>query len=241
MTKTTATKKRRRALGIETGDIVRTSYGTGLYVVQSFFGPVYVTREIGAVVVRDHPEISLALSPLGKEQVGAYINDVRRVGDRWFTAQNDEVIVERPERAPVVATSLLDLIDPPDAVEEIPMPAPYQFDEAVDYEAGANRVWHCPTCGKDFNGELETRRNHSSWCESKGGDYEELCDCDGRVTMLPYCLHDCGTSATAERIYYMKAPADDDLRRYPSYYVVTLNHAVYEALPNRRQARAEAA
>jgi hypothetical protein len=207
----------RRALGIETGDGVTTSYGSGPYVVIDVTAPFTHFEETFGVVILDHPEVCLTLGAPGALKKGTcgWINNVRRVGDRWFNAMNDEIFVSRAERAPVRPSTLLDLIDPPDRVEELPAREPYAFDPSVDYRAGSRRVWRCAACGADFNSDPVPRRE--------------------------VCFHDCGTAAAAKQIYFVEAPAEDDRRRYASYYVMTLNRTAYRPLADERNNAAVAA
>lgn len=206
----------KRALGIQTGDVLTTSYKSGPYLVHQITGPFTHFEEVGAVVILDHPEISLSLTSPNAQRHGisGWINNIRQVGDRWFTAMNDEVLITRPERAPVQPVTLLDLIDPPDQIEELPAQAPYRLNPAVDYTAGPRRVWHCGACGADFNAV-------------PGNKY--------------WCKHDCGTEAVAKEIFYVQAPAPDDRRPYISYYVMTLNSYRYAPVPYYRQTKPSAA
>jgi hypothetical protein len=192
-----------RALGIQTRDIIRTSYSQKVFVVHSIIAPHYVITGLDYFIILDHPEISLTLIEEGstpRSDHYSYINDVRQVGDRWFTALNDEIFVERPACAPVIARSLLDLIDPPNAAAELPIPPPYTLNPAVAYTAGPGRAWHCAACGVDFNTAQPSR----------------------------FAVHACGTNEAAREIYYVQAPALDDRRMFTSYYCMTIDHTRYE-------------
>lgn len=147
----------REALGVETGDIVTTSYGTGPYEVREIIGPHYWYCDWNSLVVREYPVISLVLVRQGHEGPVLFyhmywINDVRREGERYFDDQGDEVFVEKPQARP--AMSMPDLLS---AAEDDPRTRPYRFQAGVDYDAGDGRVWHCPACGLDFNGSSPFR------------------------------------------------------------------------------------
>lgn len=74
------------ALGISTGDIVRTSYGTGPYEVRTIIGPEFSAEGV--------PLIHLILTVPGSSDRGRYyINDVRRSGDGWLCGRADELYV----------------------------------------------------------------------------------------------------------------------------------------------------
>ncbi|HEY0174456.1 MAG TPA: hypothetical protein VGB98_25795 [Pyrinomonadaceae bacterium] len=208
-----------RALGIQTGDVIRAGVGGKVYEVAGVGQPRNVLVNPRYVIILDHPETSLSLIERGQPRGGHYqINDVRREGGRWFTAANVEIYVERPPRAPVPAASLFDLIDPPDAVEELAAPAPYSLNPRVDYHAGPRRVWRCEDCGEDFN--------------TPGPSF--------------LCAHGCGGPNGAIPVYYVQAPEPGDRRTFTSYALMTLNHGRYEAISygtrdGRHDARAEAA
>jgi len=76
----------RTALGITTGDIVRTSYGTGPYVVQAIIGPEFSDESVS------HIHLILTL-PDSSDRGRYYINDVRRSGDGWACGHADELYV----------------------------------------------------------------------------------------------------------------------------------------------------
>lgn len=210
------TTRIKAALGIQTGDILNTSYNSGPYLVKSIHGPFTHFEEVSGIVILDHPEISLTLATPNAQRTGAsgWISNVRQVGDRWFSAMNDEILITRPEREPVLPVTLFDLIDSPDAVEELPMQEPYQLNPEVDYKAGSRRVFHCGSCNTDFNA-VPTNKH---WCK-----------------------HDCGTEMVAKQIYYVEAPAPDDRRPYISYYVMTLNSYLYAPVPDYRKTKAKEA
>jgi hypothetical protein len=79
------------ALGISTGDIVSTSYNTGPY-------------EVWDIYPLDRGLISLELIAPGAPRPGRreshfWLNNIRREGDRWFNAHDDEIFVT-PSHAP---------------------------------------------------------------------------------------------------------------------------------------------
>ena len=127
------------AFGIQTGDIVRTSYGSGPFRVFSIYGPRYWDRGVGDIVIRTWPVISLGLSrPDHPKKDGEYIiNYIRQEGDRWFTDSNDEVFVEKAPGQFQISM-----------FGTCPVAEPYLFDPAVDYTV--KDVWKCDRCG-DFN------------------------------------------------------------------------------------------
>lgn len=78
------TRPNQTALGITTGDIVRTSYRTGPYEVNAIVGP-----ELSAEGI---PLIHLILTvPDSSDRGRYYINDVRRSGDGWQCGRADEL------------------------------------------------------------------------------------------------------------------------------------------------------
>lgn len=147
------------ALGISTGDIVTTSYGTGPFIVTSIHGPRYVQHWIGFVFVTDYPLISLGLVRSDDPGRGNYgINDIRQVSDRWFTESDDEVFVEKGS---VDSGLQMGLFTNPD-------PAPYAFNPDVDYSENA---WRCKHCEYDFNALPHSRNGRVAcgpFCERCG-------------------------------------------------------------------------
>lgn len=148
------------ALGIHTGDTVRTSYGSGPYEVWSIWGPRYVFDGGLDVIIHLWPVISLTCIRSGDEKprfdaTGShfyFLNEIRQVvmpdgSSRWFSDQNEEVFVE-PSRRPVALPVDMFASYPP-----IPEPPVWQV--GVDYsprEDGNLRLWRCTRCGTDFNG-----------------------------------------------------------------------------------------
>lgn len=154
------------ALGIATGDIIRTSYDTGPYEVWAIHGPSYVTSwldvetMLDGIAVRDYQVIGLSLIGLGdkvREDYQFYsISDVRREGDRWFTDHlNSEVFVEKRTSAVLQADLFASV--PPE-------PAPYRFTPGVTYLTDPDHdirpAWRCDRCRRDFNAPYRTNPAH---------------------------------------------------------------------------------
>lgn len=148
----------RFVLGIETGDMVRTSYGSGPYEVWAILGPAYWELDYAALCVRDHPVMSLILVHPGIvpewEHELFYINELACENGR-YSSGSGEVFVEKPDHRPPMELPGLT------ADEDYEVTGPYQFQEGVDYRAGNilagdERVWHCKRCGTDFNAESQT-------------------------------------------------------------------------------------
>jgi hypothetical protein len=194
------------AFGIHTGDIITTSYNTAPYIIHHIHGPFTYFKDVGYLVILDHAEISLTLSTPNAKRKGTagFINDIRQVNERWYTAQNDELFITKPQLARVVPTTLFDIFDPPHQVDLLPTPPLYQLNPCVDYDAGPRRTWHCENCNADFNA-IPTNRH--------------------------WCRHDCQDEPIATQIFYVRAPKPNDSRRYISYYVMTLNSYRYAPLP----------
>jgi hypothetical protein len=79
------------ALGISTGDIVRTSYGTGPYVVRAIVGPTFAQDGT--------PLLDLVLSVPG-ERSRYDINDVIRIGNGWFSRGGADELYVTPMGGP---------------------------------------------------------------------------------------------------------------------------------------------
>jgi len=190
------------ALGIHTGDIIATSYNTGPYIVHQIHGPFTYFTGVGHIAILDHPEVSLTLSTPNAKRKGdaSFINNIRQVNHRWYTAQNSELFITRQQLPSLQPTTLFDLFDPLRPVEVLPTPPPYQLNPSVDYDAGPRRTWHCDDCNVDFNAIPENRY---------------------------WCRHDCKDKAISKEIFYVRAPHPDDRRPHISYYVMTLNSYQY--------------
>lgn len=132
-------------LGIATGDVVTTSYGTGPYEVWDVHGPYLWTEGVGDLVIYRYPIISLTLIKPGEQRPGHqdhhfYINYIARVGHRWLSGR-DEIFVEKRQ-----VSGQMDLFGPTEKV-----PEPYPFQEGVDYSGPLGTTRHCWMCKRDFN------------------------------------------------------------------------------------------
>jgi len=148
MTKQTSIYK--EVLGIRTGDIITTSYGTGPYIVKRISGPSYIHQNISALVIWPYLVISLVLAYTDPAHpaytASAYINNIHQEPDgRYLTDGGDEITVQRPASVIPGQMSLFAALIPPQ----------YKFQPGVDYHVGDTRVWHCPYCGHDFNAEKQ--------------------------------------------------------------------------------------
>lgn len=74
------------ALGIETDDIVTTSYGSGPYVV------------VRIVECQDGSISLVCKSTRMKTNMDFYLNGISLVDGRYLTKINDEIFVQKPER-----------------------------------------------------------------------------------------------------------------------------------------------
>jgi len=129
--------KYQTALGISTGDQVRTSYGTG-GVVTHISAPHFVDEEVGRKIIHTCPVVSVMLDG------DKVINGIRQEGERWFTDANDEVFFTRRQGE---VEQQIDMF-----ASAMEMPKPYSFQTGVDY---THNVWTCGSCG-DFNAEGES-------------------------------------------------------------------------------------
>jgi DNA-directed RNA polymerase subunit RPC12/RpoP len=130
-------------LGIQTGDIVRTSYATGPYRVASIWGPRLWHDWNLEIIIFQEPIVSLGLSHLDGGEAHFSISEIWRDGDRWFSS-GSEVFVTHDAKAPAAQLGLFGAAAP--AIE------PYPFTPGVDYSPSYQRVWRCDRCGHDFNG-----------------------------------------------------------------------------------------
>lgn len=73
------------ALGISTGDIVSTSYGTGPYEVWDIY------RLQGGLISLELIEPGCRAP--GRRESHFWLNNIRRDGDRWFNPHGDEIFV----------------------------------------------------------------------------------------------------------------------------------------------------
>ena len=154
----------KEALGIAVGDIITTSYGSGPYRVTHIWGPKTWYAIYNEMTIWPYPIISLILSHVDfNQRTTAYINNVHREGDRWFTdcvsylGERSEVFVQKPDTpTPPMQISLFTQVEPP----------PYQLQPDVDYNAGDGHVWHCNQCGTDFNADRPSRWDKPNHCET---------------------------------------------------------------------------
>lgn len=142
------------ALGISSGDIVRTSYGTGPYEVWSIWGPRMFVNSATHIVIWDVPVISLTLTHVhgGVPRDNSdffYLNEISRHGNRWLMANCDELFVESAGTR-VIQSSLFG------SSEDEPVQWP--FHSGVDYSS--KNLFHCETCGIDFNKVPEWQYDH---------------------------------------------------------------------------------
>lgn len=132
------------AMGIGTGDIVSTSYGTGPYEVWNVTKPRNIIESMGRVIL-PWPVISLVCTLPDEtalnEHTGYYINEVHREAERYFSG-GDEVFVEK-RSAGYVAMSLFSPME-----DELPT---YLFQSGVDYACFDGELWHCRRCTLDYN------------------------------------------------------------------------------------------
>ena len=148
------------ALGISVGDRVSTSYGTG-GIVTHVSRPYYVEYDVGGLVVRTWPVVSLNYEGTPYAVHGdKIINDIRIEGDRWFTDADDEIFVEKAHNKPEYPLQM-DMFET--ALEPF---EPYRFRAGVDY---SRNVWMCEECG-DFNAgpEMDDMRWHCPICGKYG-------------------------------------------------------------------------
>lgn len=127
------------ALGIETGDILRTSYNTGPYKVLSIRGP-YNTEQVGSelYILRDTC-ISVRLQHTVSKGIDYWINGICKRDERWLSGK-DEIFVEKPPKRANL---------PIDMFLSYPQePEPYCCQPDVDY---SNTVWKCEKCRRDYN------------------------------------------------------------------------------------------
>lgn len=134
----------REALGIAVGDLIwrpREGHCTR-YRVTSIWGPIYWWEDYHSLTVWPYPVISLRLRyedpARGNDEAG--ISHIHQDGEHWFDDLGWEIFVEHGTRP--LQMGLFETTEP----------QPYPFQEGLDYLAGDGRVWHCPKCGRDFNG-----------------------------------------------------------------------------------------
>lgn len=160
------------ALGISTGDIVTTSYGTGPYEVWRISEPRRFEASFHCIAIWPHPVIGLTV--IRTDHVGIvrdvdlhWINEVRREGDSWFSS-GAEIFVHPANASKPIQRSIFDLpdIDSDD-------PPSYPFQPGVDYQSRG--VWHCQDCGLDY----DTSRVTGEYGPRTASYYPRCPDCDG--------------------------------------------------------------
>ena len=128
--------KYQTALGISTGDQIRTSCGTG-GIVTGITNPHYVDDEFSRKIISTWPVINVTYDGVNP------INNIRQDGDRWFTDDNDEIHVAHGTNETQQQMDMFSSV--------LEAPEPYRFQEGVDY---SHNAWSCDQCG-DFNAEPE--------------------------------------------------------------------------------------
>lgn len=149
-------------LGIETWDLVSTSYNSGPYRVTHVSRPTYWFAYIGGAHVTTYPTISITgISPDHQGPIQEwhqfYLNNVRREGDRWF-AGDDEIYLEKADARP--AMEMPDLFS---ATADDPCERPYAFQNGVNYRVEDGLLWHCHRCARDFNTAVEWGTRDKAW------------------------------------------------------------------------------
>ena len=133
----------RVALGIEIGDIVMTSYDTGPYEIDSISDPYVYERYGSELYIFSAPCVGVSCFPIDAVRIESnrcYINDIRQVGERWFTRRGDEVYVQKPAARPSMPVDMF--------YSYPPVPPLRTFDPTVDY---TQHAWTCEKCERDFN------------------------------------------------------------------------------------------
>lgn len=141
-------------MGVELGDIVSTSYGTGPYEVTKITGPLYSDRDISDMVTI-FPWPYMNLLCVGKscrgEQQEAFLNGYHQDPQgRLVSTHGDLLTVIKQERRRPRQVSLF---DPPD-----PIPGVYPWQPGVDYDSWD--LWNCRKCGADFNAPKTFDQRH---------------------------------------------------------------------------------
>jgi len=140
------------ALGISIGDILKTSYGTGPYEVESIWGEYWWWTSFEAnydhVTIWPYPVASFGVA-LKNNREGC-INHIHQDGNRWFSDSGDEIFVEKifsPKK--YYQIGMFDF-STPNTVDT--RKQPYRFDPNVDY-SNQETVFQCWKCRRDFNGK----------------------------------------------------------------------------------------
>ncbi|MHB0922651.1 MAG: hypothetical protein ACYC3H_01630 [Bellilinea sp.] len=189
------------ALGISVGDVIKTGYGSGPYLVEQITDPQYWSANyLSGLIVWPYPVISLvcAVPVTGRHRDKSYINFIHQDGDRWFTDMGDEILIVSRGPKTVSQLDIFALFEP--ERPENPRSHPYETDPQVDY-SDRSRVFHCTKCGHDFNGVM--------W---NGGFTCPYC---------PFCLAN-GKHNVSVKIFFM--PAVIPGQNYPSAYQVSMGY-----------------
>lgn len=145
----------RTALGISTGDIIRSSHhGIGPYVVWNIWGPRQWADNGSCLVIWAGPVISLTLVPVDhtgpvKESDLHYINEIHRDGDGWRAGDREIVVEHATAPAPMQQTLF-------GASPDRDTGVPYRFQPGVDYTRPD--VWRCEN-GHDFDDTQTVKRD----------------------------------------------------------------------------------
>ena len=193
------------ALGISVGDVIKTGYGTGPYLVEQITDPHYWNADyLSGLIVWPYPVISLVCTDpvTGRRRDKSYINFVHQDGDRWFTDMGDEILIVSRGQKRLTQLDIFALFEP--EKPENPRSHPYETDPQVDY-SDRSHVFHCAECGHDFNGEMW---NHGFACP-----------------YCPHCLEE-GKHRLSGKIIFM--PAVIPGKNYPSAYLRMLGYARME-------------
>lgn len=155
------------ALGIETGDLVTTSNGTGPYDVWSISYSPFVQKYPDGLVVRDQPAICLTcISGLKDGPPGArfYLNHIRLHEGRYLMDNGDEVFIRQRAKERPGLEFQIDMFS-----SNVQPGSPYSFQPGVNYDAGDGHVWQCAACGRDFNAERrDIQRPRCPHCDAAG-------------------------------------------------------------------------
>jgi hypothetical protein len=148
-------------LGLRTGDVVRTSYGTGPYEIWRIWGPYYWWDDGDARLISHEPVVSLRLIKAGTRPRNMdcdflTINHIYRDRGGYRTIGGDALEIERADGP--ACTLQLSLFDAP--AHPLGWDQPYPFRAGLDYGAAGPAlpwmrarwtpgVWHCRDHG-DF-------------------------------------------------------------------------------------------
>lgn len=123
-------------LGLETGDLIRTSYGTE-GIVKLIGKPRYVSYAFFHVFVYPQPIVSILFEGGGNLTGVCYRDGI------WQSNHGrDQYEIIKPETRPDMRVDMFDSYLSP--VDE-----PYRFQDGVDYNC--QYVWRCDPCGIDYN------------------------------------------------------------------------------------------